>query len=66
MYLEDKVYLAGFTFTLADILLYYGLHRFIVSSPVYSRAFFCIVQDDVVKIVFNLEQNLPFQFTKRK
>nr|XP_012609021.1 eukaryotic translation elongation factor 1 epsilon-1 isoform X3 [Microcebus murinus] len=30
-YLEDKVYLTGYNFTLADILLYYGLHRFIVS-----------------------------------
>uniref|UniRef100_G3WFH5 Eukaryotic translation elongation factor 1 epsilon 1 n=1 Tax=Sarcophilus harrisii TaxID=9305 RepID=G3WFH5_SARHA len=30
-YLEDKVYLTGNNFTLADILLYYGLHRFIVS-----------------------------------
>ncbi|XP_074127359.1 eukaryotic translation elongation factor 1 epsilon-1 [Sminthopsis crassicaudata] len=29
-YLEDKVYLTGNNFTLADILLYYGLHRFIV------------------------------------
>lgn len=29
-YLEDKVYLTGYNFTLADILLYYGLHRFIV------------------------------------
>ncbi|XP_053079115.1 eukaryotic translation elongation factor 1 epsilon-1 isoform X3 [Acinonyx jubatus] len=28
-YLEDKVYLTGYNFTLADILLYYGLHRFI-------------------------------------
>ncbi|XP_055451094.1 eukaryotic translation elongation factor 1 epsilon-1 isoform X2 [Psammomys obesus] len=28
-YLEDKVYLAGHSITLADILLYYGLHRFI-------------------------------------
>uniref|UniRef100_A0A8D2CQC7 GST C-terminal domain-containing protein n=1 Tax=Sciurus vulgaris TaxID=55149 RepID=A0A8D2CQC7_SCIVU len=31
LYLEDKVYLTGYNFTLADILLYYGLHRFIVS-----------------------------------
>nr|XP_019600981.1 PREDICTED: eukaryotic translation elongation factor 1 epsilon-1 isoform X2 [Rhinolophus sinicus] len=29
-YLEDKVYLTGYNFTLADILLYYGLHRFII------------------------------------
>ncbi|XP_036597111.1 eukaryotic translation elongation factor 1 epsilon-1 [Trichosurus vulpecula] len=29
-YLEDKVYFAGNNFTVADILLYYGLHRFIV------------------------------------
>ncbi|XP_032505304.1 eukaryotic translation elongation factor 1 epsilon-1 isoform X2 [Phocoena sinus] len=31
-YLEDKVYLTGYNFTLADILLYYGLHRFIGMS----------------------------------
>ncbi|XP_045353407.1 eukaryotic translation elongation factor 1 epsilon-1 isoform X2 [Leopardus geoffroyi] len=31
-YLEDKVYLTGYNFTLADILLYYGLHRFIANS----------------------------------
>ncbi|XP_077911811.1 eukaryotic translation elongation factor 1 epsilon-1 isoform X2 [Halichoerus grypus] len=31
-YLEDKVYLTGYNFTLADILLYYGLHRFIRDS----------------------------------
>ncbi|KAI5942093.1 Eukaryotic translation elongation factor 1 epsilon-1 [Manis javanica] len=29
-YLEDKVYLTGYNFTLANILLYYGLHCFIV------------------------------------
>ncbi|XP_027702003.1 eukaryotic translation elongation factor 1 epsilon-1 isoform X1 [Vombatus ursinus] len=29
-YLEDKVYFAGNNFTVADVLLYYGLHRFIV------------------------------------
>ncbi|XP_066862885.1 eukaryotic translation elongation factor 1 epsilon-1 isoform X3 [Kogia breviceps] len=33
-YLEDKVYLTGYNFTLADILLYYGLHRFICRSAV--------------------------------
>ncbi|XP_015442772.1 eukaryotic translation elongation factor 1 epsilon-1 isoform X3 [Pteropus alecto] len=32
-YLEDKVYLTGYNFTLADILLYYGLHRFIFRAP---------------------------------
>ncbi|XP_006044825.1 eukaryotic translation elongation factor 1 epsilon-1 isoform X2 [Bubalus kerabau] len=31
-YLEDKVYLTGYNFTLADILLYYGLHRFISTT----------------------------------
>jgi len=31
MHLEDKVYLAGNIFTLADILMYYGLHRVMVS-----------------------------------
>ncbi|XP_072801801.1 eukaryotic translation elongation factor 1 epsilon-1 isoform X2 [Vicugna pacos] len=36
-YLEDKVYLTGYNFTLADILLYYGLHRFIVHNRSSSR-----------------------------
>uniref|UniRef100_A0A4W2BP02 Eukaryotic translation elongation factor 1 epsilon 1 n=1 Tax=Bos indicus x Bos taurus TaxID=30522 RepID=A0A4W2BP02_BOBOX len=49
-YLEDKVYLTGYNFTLADILLYYGLHRFIRSFllldmpgfvPVLGLAFLC-------------------------
>ncbi|XP_029799263.1 eukaryotic translation elongation factor 1 epsilon-1 isoform X2 [Suricata suricatta] len=31
-YLEDKVYLTGYNFTLADILLYYGLHRFVAED----------------------------------
>ncbi|XP_072459877.1 eukaryotic translation elongation factor 1 epsilon-1 isoform X2 [Notamacropus eugenii] len=31
-YLEDKVYFAGNSFTVADILLYYGLHRFIIKN----------------------------------
>ncbi|XP_049511042.1 eukaryotic translation elongation factor 1 epsilon-1 isoform X1 [Panthera uncia] len=35
-YLEDKVYLTGYNFTLADILLYYGLHRFM--SKMATRA----------------------------
>lgn len=30
-YLEDKVYLAGNIFTLADILMYYGIHHIVVS-----------------------------------
>ncbi|KAG8513041.1 Eukaryotic translation elongation factor 1 epsilon-1 [Galemys pyrenaicus] len=36
-YLEDKVYLAGHNFTLADILLYYGLHRFMVDLSVQEK-----------------------------
>ncbi|KAL6091426.1 hypothetical protein STEG23_012590 [Scotinomys teguina] len=36
-YLEDKVYLAGYNFTLAGILLYYGLHRFIVDLTVEEK-----------------------------
>lgn len=36
-YLEDKVYLAGHNITLADILLYYGLHRFIVDLTVQEK-----------------------------
>ncbi|XP_029418706.1 eukaryotic translation elongation factor 1 epsilon-1 isoform X1 [Nannospalax galili] len=38
-YLEDKVYLAGYNFTLADILLYYGLHRFIENEFLKTRGF---------------------------
>uniref|UniRef100_A0A8C6E721 Eukaryotic translation elongation factor 1 epsilon 1 n=1 Tax=Moschus moschiferus TaxID=68415 RepID=A0A8C6E721_MOSMO len=38
-YLEDKVYLTGYNFTLADILLYYGLHRFIVSIQIVIGSF---------------------------
>lgn len=30
-YLQDKVYLAGNQFTLADIFMYYGIHPLIVS-----------------------------------
>lgn len=29
-YLQDMVYLAGNHFTLADILIYYGIHPFMV------------------------------------
>ncbi|XP_023600860.1 eukaryotic translation elongation factor 1 epsilon-1 isoform X2 [Myotis lucifugus] len=36
-YLEDKVYLTGYNFTLADIVLYYGLHRFIVDLTVQEK-----------------------------
>ncbi|XP_075410253.1 eukaryotic translation elongation factor 1 epsilon-1 [Tenrec ecaudatus] len=36
-YLEDKVYLTGYNFTLADILLYYGLHHFIVELTVQEK-----------------------------
>ncbi|XP_044777180.1 eukaryotic translation elongation factor 1 epsilon-1-like [Neomonachus schauinslandi] len=35
--LEDKAYLTGFNFTLADILLYYGLHRFRVDLTVQEK-----------------------------
>uniref|UniRef100_A0A452SMN8 Eukaryotic translation elongation factor 1 epsilon-1 n=1 Tax=Ursus americanus TaxID=9643 RepID=A0A452SMN8_URSAM len=36
-YLEDKVYLTGYNFTLADILLYYGLHCFRVDLTVQEK-----------------------------
>ncbi|XP_001514132.1 eukaryotic translation elongation factor 1 epsilon-1 [Ornithorhynchus anatinus] len=36
-YLEDKVYFTGNNFTLADILLYYGLHRIIVDLTVQEK-----------------------------
>lgn len=32
LYLQDKVFLAGNLFTLADILMYYGLHPIVVSN----------------------------------
>ncbi|XP_054670884.1 eukaryotic translation elongation factor 1 epsilon-1 isoform X1 [Grus americana] len=35
IYLEDKVYLAGNIFTLADILMYYGLHH-VMAWPLFS------------------------------
>ncbi|XP_004695634.1 PREDICTED: eukaryotic translation elongation factor 1 epsilon-1 [Condylura cristata] len=50
-YLEDKVYLAGHNFTVADILLYYGLHRVMVALSVQEKEqflnvsrWFCHVQ----------------------
>lgn len=36
-YLEDKVYIAGNVFTLADILMYYGIHHIVVSLSVGSK-----------------------------
>ncbi|XP_068787995.1 eukaryotic translation elongation factor 1 epsilon-1 [Struthio camelus] len=36
-YLEDKVYLAGNSFTLADILMYYGLHPVMVDLTVQEK-----------------------------
>ncbi|XP_005041680.1 PREDICTED: eukaryotic translation elongation factor 1 epsilon-1 [Ficedula albicollis] len=37
MHLEDKVYLAGNIFTLADILMYYGLHHIMVDLTVQEK-----------------------------
>lgn len=31
LYLQDKVYLAGNQFTLADVFMYYGIHPLTVS-----------------------------------
>ncbi|XP_010884092.1 eukaryotic translation elongation factor 1 epsilon-1 [Esox lucius] len=36
-YLEDKVYLAGNQFTLADTLMYYGIHHIIVDLAVQEK-----------------------------
>uniref|UniRef100_A0A8C9L892 Eukaryotic translation elongation factor 1 epsilon-1 n=1 Tax=Pavo cristatus TaxID=9049 RepID=A0A8C9L892_PAVCR len=36
-HLEDKVYLAGNSFTLADILMYYGLHHVMVDLTVQEK-----------------------------
>ncbi|KAJ8010577.1 hypothetical protein DPEC_G00076520 [Dallia pectoralis] len=36
-YLEDKVYLAGNQFTLADTLMYYGIHHVIVDLAVQEK-----------------------------
>ncbi|XP_043921356.1 eukaryotic translation elongation factor 1 epsilon-1 [Protopterus annectens] len=36
-YLEDKVYLAGHNMTLADILMYYGLHPIMVGFTVQEK-----------------------------
>uniref|UniRef100_A0A8C8RRZ5 Eukaryotic translation elongation factor 1 epsilon-1 n=1 Tax=Pelusios castaneus TaxID=367368 RepID=A0A8C8RRZ5_9SAUR len=37
LYLEDKVYLARNNFTLADILMYYGLHHIIIDLTVQEK-----------------------------
>ncbi|KAM9576181.1 eukaryotic translation elongation factor 1 epsilon-1 [Guaruba guarouba] len=37
IHLEDKVYLAGNIFTLADILMYYGLHHVMVELTVQEK-----------------------------
>ncbi|XP_067424461.1 eukaryotic translation elongation factor 1 epsilon-1 isoform X1 [Emydura macquarii macquarii] len=37
LYLEDKVYLARNNFTLADILMYYGLHQIIADLTVQEK-----------------------------
>ncbi|XP_023856389.1 eukaryotic translation elongation factor 1 epsilon-1 [Salvelinus sp. IW2-2015] len=36
-YLEDKVYLAGNEFTLADTLMYYGIHHIIVDLAIQEK-----------------------------
>ncbi|XP_030625801.1 eukaryotic translation elongation factor 1 epsilon-1 isoform X2 [Chanos chanos] len=36
-YLQDKVYLAGNNFTLADTLMYYGLHGIVVSLAIQEK-----------------------------
>ncbi|XP_024229985.1 eukaryotic translation elongation factor 1 epsilon-1 [Oncorhynchus tshawytscha] len=36
-YLEDKVYLAGNQFTLADTLMYYGIHHIIVDLVIQEK-----------------------------
>uniref|UniRef100_A0A8D2HYD9 Biosis of lysosomal organelles complex 1 subunit 5 n=1 Tax=Urocitellus parryii TaxID=9999 RepID=A0A8D2HYD9_UROPR len=50
LYLEDKVYLTGYNFTLADILLYYGLHRFIILEK-FIQGFWITDQLFKVKLV---------------
>ncbi|CAL8321120.1 unnamed protein product [Boreogadus saida] len=37
LYLQDKVYLAGNCFTLADALMYYGLHPLVVDLAVHEK-----------------------------
>ncbi|KAJ8279594.1 hypothetical protein COCON_G00066600 [Conger conger] len=37
LYLEDKVYLAGNNFTLADTLMYYGIHHIMVDLAVQEK-----------------------------
>ncbi|KAJ3611214.1 hypothetical protein NHX12_021230 [Muraenolepis orangiensis] len=37
LYLQDKVYLAGHCFTLADALMYYGLHPLVVELAVQEK-----------------------------
>ncbi|XP_037549737.1 eukaryotic translation elongation factor 1 epsilon-1 [Nematolebias whitei] len=37
LYLQDKVFLAGNLFTLADILMYYGLHPIVVDLAIQEK-----------------------------
>ncbi|XP_019108629.1 eukaryotic translation elongation factor 1 epsilon-1 [Larimichthys crocea] len=37
LYLQDKVYLAGNQFTLADIFMYYGIHSLIVELAIQEK-----------------------------
>ena len=52
-YLEDKVYLAGNGFTLADALMYYGIHHIIVSTYFYTRQQSSVTLEDEQEIRIN-------------
>lgn len=60
-YLEDKVYLAGNQFTLADIILYYGTHALITDMSVQEREQFVNVTRwfDHIQHVPGVRHRLP-------
>ncbi|NXY81037.1 MCA3 factor, partial [Alcedo cyanopectus] len=61
MHLEDKVYLAGNVFTLADILMYYGLHHVMVELTVQEKETFLNVSRwfSHIQQLPGLRQHLP-------
>ncbi|XP_068090722.1 eukaryotic translation elongation factor 1 epsilon-1-like [Hyperolius riggenbachi] len=60
-YLEDRVYMAGNKFTLADILIYYGLHPFFVDLSFQEKETYINVSRWFSHIQHNPEvrQHLP-------
>ncbi|KAM8967909.1 eukaryotic translation elongation factor 1 epsilon-1 [Pelodytes ibericus] len=61
LYLEDKVYLAGNSVTLADILIYYGLHPVIADLTIQEKETYINVSRWFSHIQHNqgIRQHLP-------